>query len=179
MKFQCQVESKCPLWSKADIKPAHGRYLFFLQKRMDPGAVRLSVPRYAQPAAICGRRRSVTKCREILPSVGIDYEFEARHDQQRFARAGRVERPRRSPSQLLGGLPGSPVPNPQFPLLAQCEIIGRSSTKDQLIQDYLAEPLLRRSITASISAPPKMTMHEIQIQVMKPTTAPSDPYVLL
>ena len=91
------------IWSKADIKPAHGRYLFFLQKGMDPGAVRLSVLRYAQPAALCGRRRSVTKCREILPSVGIDYEFEARHDQQRFARAGRVEKTQAIPESIIGG----------------------------------------------------------------------------
>jgi predicted DNA-binding ribbon-helix-helix protein len=40
---------------------------------------------------------------------------------------------------------------------------------------YFAEPRSRRSMTASISAPPKITMDEIQIQVIKPIAAPSEP----
>ena len=41
--------------------------------------------------------------------------------------------------------------------------------------DYLAVPRSRRSITASTSAPARITMQEIHIHVMKPTTAPSEP----
>ena len=41
--------------------------------------------------------------------------------------------------------------------------------------DYLPVPRSRRSITASTSAPARITMQEIHIQVMKPMTAPSEP----
>jgi hypothetical protein len=43
------------------------------------------------------------------------------------------------------------------------------------IARYFAESRSSRSTAASISAPPKIVMQEIQIQVMKPTTAPSEP----
>jgi hypothetical protein len=40
---------------------------------------------------------------------------------------------------------------------------------------YFAVPQSSRSITASISAPPRMTIDEIQIHVMKPMAAPKEP----